>query len=153
MHATKPTNLKTNLSIALLVLSLAIVVGLAELLTPVIERWVKITGLPKTIVGITIAMLVLLPKGYAAVRAAKSNRLQSSLNLALGSALASIGFSIPAIAAISIFFNIPLSLGISDINITLMYLTLFIGSLTLVIGRTTLLQGAVHLIIFLCIYF
>jgi len=147
-HAPKPSNFKTAVSCALLLVSLIVVVGLAELLSPAIEAGVKAAGAPKTIVGIAIAMLVLLPEGFAAVRAARANRLQSSLNLALGSALASIGLSIPAIAAIAIYFNLPLSLGISNLNITLMYLTFFIGALTLAIGRTTLLQGVVHLIIF-----
>ena len=147
-HAPKPSNLKTAVSVALLIVSLIVVVGLAELLSPAIEAGVKAAGAPKTIVGIAIAMLVLLPEGFAAVRAAKANRLQSSLNLALGSALASIGLSIPAIAAIAIYFNLPLSLGISSLNMTLMYLTFFVGALTLAIGRTTRLQGVVHLIIF-----
>ena len=147
-HAPKPSNLKTAVSVALLIGSLIVVVGLAELLSPAIEAGVKAAGAPKTIVGIAIAMLVLLPEGYAAVRAAKANRLQSSLNLALGSALASIGLSIPTIAAIAIYFQLPLSLGISTLNMTLMYLTFFIGGMTLAIGRTTLLQGVVHLIIF-----
>jgi Ca2+:H+ antiporter len=147
-HADKPSNLKTAVSGLLLVLSLIVVVGLAELLSPAIEAGVEAAGAPKTIVGIAIALLVLLPEGFAAVRAARANRLQSSLNLALGSALASIGLSIPAIAAIAIFFDLPLSLGISNLNMTLMYLSFFIGALTLAIGRTTLLQGVVHLIIF-----
>ena len=149
IHAPKPSNLKTAVSGVLLILSLIIVVGLAELLSPAIERGVAAAGAPKTIVGIAIALLVLMPEGFAAVRAAKANRLQSSLNLALGSALASIGLTIPTVAAIAIFFNLPLSLGISDLNMTLMYLSFFIGALTLAIGRTTLLQGIVHIIIFL----
>lgn len=148
MHARKPSNLKTAISTFLLIPSLIIVVGLAELLSPAIERGVAAVGAPKTIVGIAIALLVLMPEGFAAVRAAKANRLQSSLNLALGSALASIGLTIPAVAAIAILFNLPLSLGISNLNIVLMYLSLFIGGLTLAIGRTTLLQGIVHIIIF-----
>jgi len=147
-HAHKPSNLKTAVSGGLLVLSLIVVVGLAELLSPAIEAGVEAAGAPKTIVGIAIALLVLLPEGFAAVRAARANRLQSSLNLALGSGLASIGLSIPAIAAIAIIFDLPLSLGISNLNMTLMYLSFFIGALTLAIGRTTLLQGVVHLIIF-----
>ena len=147
-HAQKPSNLKTAISGALLLLSLLVVVGLAELLSPAIEAGVKAAGAPKTIVGIAIALLVLMPEGYAAVRAARANRLQSSLNLALGSALASIGLTIPTVAAIAIFFNLPLSLGISSLNMTLMYLSFFIGALTLAIGRTALLQGIVHLIIF-----
>jgi len=148
-HADKPSNLKTSISVALLLISLAIVVGLAEALNPAIEAGVKAAGVPKTVVGIAIAMLVLMPEAYAAVRAARANRLQSSLNLALGSALASIGLTIPTVAAIAIIYNLPLSLGISSLNMTLMYLSFFIGALTLAIGRTTLLQGVVHLIIFL----
>lgn len=147
-HADKPSNLKTGVSLFFLLVSLAIVVGLAEALNPAIEAGVKAAGAPKTVVGIAIAMLVLLPEGYAAVRAARANRLQSSLNLALGSALASIGLTIPTVAVFAIFFNLPLSLGISNLNMTLMYLSFFIGALTLAIGRTTLLQGVVHLIIF-----
>ena len=147
-HADKPSNLKTTISVLLLLVSLVVVVGLAEALNPAIEAGVKAAGAPKTIVGIAIAMLVLMPEGYAAVRTARANRLQSSLNLALGSALASIGLTIPTVAAIAIFFNLPLSLGISSLNMTLMYLSFFIGALTLAIGRTTLLQGVVHLIIF-----
>ena len=148
VHAAQPSNLKTAVSCFLLLISLVAVVGLAEALSPAIEAGVKAAGAPKTIVGIAIALLVLMPEGYAAVRAARANRLQSSLNLALGSALASIGLSIPTVAAIAIFFNLPLSLGISDLNMVLMYLSLFIGALTLAIGRTTMLQGVVHLIIF-----
>ena len=147
-HADKPSNLKTLISCALLLVSLVAVVGLAEALSPAIESGVKAIGAPKTIVGIAIALLVLLPEGYAAVRAARANRLQSSLNLALGSALASIGLTIPTVAAIAIFFHLDLSLGISSLNIVLLYLSLFIGGLTLAIGRTTLLQGVLHLFIF-----
>jgi Ca2+:H+ antiporter len=147
-HADKPSNLKTAVSAVLLLISLIVVVGLAEALNPAIEAGVKAAGAPKTVVGIAIAMLVLLPEGYAAVRAARANRLQGSLNLALGSALASIGLTIPTVAIIAIIFNLPLSLGISSLNMTLMYLSFFIGALTLAIGRTTLLQGVVHLIIF-----
>ncbi|AGG32900.1 Sodium/calcium exchanger membrane region [beta proteobacterium CB] len=148
IHADEPSNLKTAVSIFLLLLSLVVVVGLAEALNPAIEAGVKAAGAPKTVVGIAIAMLVLLPEGYAALRAARANRLQSSLNLALGSALASIGLTIPTVAAFAILFDLPISLGISSLNMTLMYLSFFIGGLTLAIGRTTLLQGVVHLIVF-----
>ena len=148
VHAEKPSNLKTTVSVFLLIASLVTVVGLAEILNPVIEAGVKAMGAPKTIIGIAIALLVLLPEGYAAVRAARANRLQSSLNLALGSALASIGLTIPAVATIAIVFHLPLSLGISSLNMVFLFLSLFIGGLTLAIGRTTMLQGMVHLIIF-----
>ena len=133
---------------ALLFSSLIAVVALAKLLSPTIEAVVSAAGAPKAVVGIAIAILVLLPESFAALRAARANRLQSSLNLALGSALASIGLTIPAVAAISIAFELPLSLGISNLNMILLYLSLFIGGLTLAIGRTTLLQGVVHIIIF-----
>jgi Ca2+:H+ antiporter len=87
VHADKPSNLKSLASIFLLLTSLLIVVGLAEALNPAIESAVNTAGAPKTVVGIAIGMLVLMPEGYAAVPVAKANRLQSSLNLALGSAL------------------------------------------------------------------
>ena len=148
LHAEKPSNLKTMASGALLFISLSAVVALAKLLSPTIEAVVSAAGAPKAVVGIAIAILVLLPESFAALRAARTNRLQSSLNLALGSALASIGLTIPAVAAISIAFELPLSLGISNLNMILLYLSLFIGGLTLAIGRTTLLQGVVHIIIF-----
>lgn len=147
-HALKPSNTKTVVSGILLFASLVAVVALAKLLSPTIEAAVQAAGAPKAVVGIAIAMLVLLPESFAALRAARANRLQSSLNLALGSALASIGLTIPAVAAIAIFFDMPLTLGISNLNMILMYLSFFIGALTLAIGRTTLLQGVVHLIIF-----
>lgn len=148
VHAPKPSNMKTLVSSGLLLISLVAVVGLAKALSPAIEAGVKAAGAPKTIVGIAIALLVLLPESYAAVRASRANRLQSSLNLALGSALASIGLTIPTVAAIAIIFDLQLSLGISSLNMVLMYLSFFIGALTLAIGRTTLVQGVVHLIIF-----
>jgi Ca2+:H+ antiporter len=148
IHADKPSNLKTVMSCILLLVCLVIVVALAKALSPAIEAGVKAADAPKTIVGIAIALLVLLPEGYAAVRAATANRFQSSLNLALGSGLASIGLTIPTVAVIAILLDLPISLGISDLNMVLLYLSLFIGALTLAIGRTTLLQGVVHLIIF-----
>ncbi len=148
VHAPKPSYITTLVSSGLLLVSLVAVVGLAKALSPAIEAGVKAAGAPKTIVGIAIALLVLLPESYAAVRASRANRLQSSLNLALGSALASIGLTIPTVAAIAIIFDLQLSLGISSLNMVLMYLSFFIGALTLAIGRTTLVQGVVHLIIF-----
>lgn len=148
VHAPKPSSTKTLISAGLLLVSLVTVVGLAKALSPAIEAGVKAIGAPKTVVGIAIALLVLLPESFAAVRASRANRLQSSLNLALGSALASIGLTIPTVAAIAIIFDLQLSLGISSLNMVLMYLSFFIGALTLAIGRTTLVQGVVHLIIF-----
>ena len=94
------------------------------------------------------ALLVLLPESFAAVRAALANRLQTSFNLALGSALASIGLTIPVVATVSIVFALPLSLGLGPIELVLLTLTLGVSILTLATGRSTVLQGVVHLVIF-----
>ena len=103
---------------------------------------------PKAVVGVVIAMLMLLPEGLAALRAARANQLQTSLNLALGSALASIGLTIPAVAIVSIVLHQPLELGLDLKDEVLLVLTVFVGVITLGTGRTTVLQGIVHLVIF-----
>jgi Ca2+:H+ antiporter len=90
---------------------------------------------------------VLLPEAVTAVKAARADRLQTSLNLALGSAIASIGLTIPAVAAVSIYFGQQLTLGLEPKEEVLLVLTLFLGVVTLGTGRTTVLQGAVHLTI------
>ncbi|MFZ0057339.1 MAG: ionic transporter y4hA, partial [Pseudolabrys sp.] len=97
---------------------------------------------------IIIAALVLLPESLAAVRAALGNRLQTSLNLALGSALATIGLTIPAVAVVSIMLQQPLELGLDAKDQVLLAVTLLLGMITLGTGRTTVLQGIVHLVIF-----
>lgn len=147
-HAEPPSRNKTIWSAILLFIALIFVVGLAKALSPSIEGGVKALGAPKTIVGIVIAALVLMPESVAALRAARANRLQTSFNLALGSALASIGLTIPTVAIISIYFGLPLSLGIGPVNMVLLILTIFVGLITLALGKTTILQGIVHLIIF-----
>ena len=147
-HAEPPSRNKTIWSAVLLFIALIFVVGLAKALSPSIEAGVKALGAPNTIVGIVIAALVLMPESVAALRAARANRLQTSFNLALGSALASIGLTIPTVAIISIYFGLPLSLGIGPVNMVLLILTLFVGLITLALGKTTILQGIVHLIIF-----
>ena len=112
------------------------------------EFGIAYLGVPKAVVGIVIATLVLLPEALAAVRAALGNRLQTSLNLALGSALATIGLTIPAVAAVSIMLRQPLELGLGAKDQVLLMLTLLLGVITLGTGRTTVLQGIVHLVIF-----
>jgi Ca2+:H+ antiporter len=105
-------------------------------------------GLPKAFVGVVIALIVLMPEGLAAIKSALRNRLQNSINLALGSAIASIGLTIPTVALVSIVLNRQIALGVSQTDMTLLILTLYISALTLGTGRTTVLQGAVHLVIF-----
>jgi Ca2+:H+ antiporter len=148
-HAALPPSGRVALtSLLLLFLSLVAVVLLAKLLSPAVERGVLSIGAPAATVGIVIAALVLLPEGLAAVSAARANRLQTSMNLALGSALASIGLTIPTVAAVFIWTGRPLMLGIGGMETVLLALTLFVSALTLSTGRTTVLQGAVHLSLF-----
>jgi Ca2+:H+ antiporter len=148
VHAARPSNRTAIASAILLVVALVAVVGLAKSLTPTIESAVARVDVPKAVVGIIIAALVLLPEGLAALRAARANRLQTSLNLALGSALASIGLTIPAVAVVSIVLDQPLELGLGAKDQVLLALTLLVGVITLGTGRTTVLQGIVHLVIF-----
>jgi Ca2+:H+ antiporter len=147
VHADPPSNRQTSLSAALLIACLVAVVLLAKTLAPPIESAVDALGAPRTVVGVIIAALVLLPESVAAVRAALANRLQTSLNLGLGSALATIGLSIPAVAALSLWVQLPIALGLDSKNVILLFLTLIVATLSLSTGRTTILQGAVHLVI------
>ena len=147
-HAPPPSGRTAAISAVLLLVALVAVVGLAKAITPIVEIGVDRLEVPKAVVGIVIAGLVLLPEGLAAVRAARANRLQTSLNLALGSALASIGLTIPTVAVVSIFLQQPLELGLGAKDQVLLALTLLVGVLTLGTGRTTVLQGIVHLVIF-----
>ena len=147
-HAAPPDGLTTSLSIVFLLISLVAVVVLAEFLAPGIEAGVDKMGAPKSLVGIIIAMVVLLPEGLSALNASNQNQLQSSLNLALGSALASIGLTIPTVAFVALYKGIPLTLGIDTKSTVLFLLSLFIILLSLRTGRTTILQGVVLLIIF-----
>jgi len=148
VHANPPSNLTAVISGGLLLAALIAVVGLAKSLTPTIEIGVRQLEVPKAVVGIIIAGLVLMPEGLAALRAARANRLQTSLNLALGSALASIGLTIPTVAFVSVALHQPIELGLSQKDQVLLALTLFIGVITLGTGRTTVLQGVVHLAVF-----
>jgi Ca2+:H+ antiporter len=145
---TPPSAGALAVSVVFLLLSLAAVVIIAEGLSPLVETAVGAAGLPAAFVGVVIASVVLLPEGLAAYRAARSNRLQRSLNLALGSALASIGLTIPAVAAVSVVIGAPLGLGLEAEHVTLLVLALFVSVLTLATGRTTVLQGGVHLVVF-----
>ncbi|MCF3933398.1 ionic transporter y4hA [Acuticoccus sp. M5D2P5] len=136
-------------SAGLLLVSLVSVVLLAKTLSPAVEHGVSAAGLPEAFVGVIIAAVVLMPEGLSAFRAAKADKLQGSLNLALGSALASIGLTIPAVGLVSILLDIDLVLGLEGEHEVLLALTLFASIVTLGTGRTTVLQGGVHLTIFL----
>jgi Ca2+:H+ antiporter len=146
-HAEPPTNRTALLSLGLLVLALISVVGLAKVESPAIETGVAAAGFPQSFVGVVIALLVLLPETLAAVRAARRDRIQTSLNLALGSAMASIGLTIPVIAIASIWLSGPLTLGLGPTQMVLLGLTVVVSVLTVVPGRATRLQGGVHLVL------
>lgn len=153
VHAAPPGNVQAWLAFALLVVALVGVVLLAKQLSPTLEAAVLGAGLPLTLVGIMIAALVLGPESLAAVKAARRNRLQNSLNLALGSALATIGLTIPTVAILSIVMDWKLSLGIDAKSMTLLALSLIVSALSLGTGRTTILPGVVHIVIFLAYLF
>ncbi len=144
----RPTTRTTRISLLMLALALIGVVGLAKGVSPTIESGVDAAGLPHAVVGVIIALLVLLPETIAALRAARRDRVQISLNLALGSAMASIGLTIPAVAVASLWLSGPLVLGLSATHMVLLALTVAVGTLTVVPGRATPLQGGVHLVLF-----
>jgi Ca2+:H+ antiporter len=147
-HAAPPGTPVATLSAVLLLACLGAVVLLAKKLSPTIEATVDAAGAPKAVVGIIIAAIVLLPECLAALKAARFNRLQTSLNLALGSALAAIGLTIPAVALIALTTGQALVLGLDPKGMVLLALSLLVATLSLGTGRTTTLQGAVHLVIF-----
>lgn len=148
LEEARPGDRLVAASLALLFVSLVGVILLAKTLSPAVDRAVEAAGLPDACVGIVIAAVVLLPEGMAAYRAALANRLQISLNLALGSALASIGLTIPAVTVVSLALGVPLALGLQAPHIVLLVLSLFAATITLATGRTTVLQGGVHMVIF-----
>jgi Ca2+:H+ antiporter len=152
-HTAQPSNRVTASSAVLLMMCLAAVVLLAKKLAPSLEAAVLKMGAPEALVGVIIAGIVLLPEGLAALRAARSNHLQTSLNLALGSALASIGLTIPAVSFVSLYMNSRLRLGIDAKSSVLLLLSLFVAVLVLRTGRTIILHGVVLLTIFVVYLF
>ena len=148
VHAEPPTTRATWASFGWLLVSLVTVVGLAKMLSPTIERAVEAANAPRAVVGIVIAALVLLPETWAAVRAARANRLQSSMNLAIGSALACIGLTVPVVVVASAVFGLPLVLRLEPKDIAMLMITFLVSAVTLGAGRTYLMQGAVHLVLF-----
>lgn len=147
-HAPPPTTRTALAALGLLIVSLVAVVGLAKTLSPAIGAGVEAAGIPESFIGVVIALLVLLPEGLSATRAALRNRLQTSLNLGIGSAIASIGLTIPVIAVASIWLPGPLVLGLGPVQIVLFAVTVAVSILTVIPGRTTRLQGLVHLALF-----
>ena len=152
-HAEPPTTREAWISFGLLVLALVSVVGLAKVLSPSIEAAVEAAGAPRAVVGIVIAMLVLLPESWAAARAARADRLQSSMNLSIGSALACIGLTIPVVALAALAYDLPLVLGLGAKDLVLLAVTFLVSAFTLGTGRTHMMQGAIHLVMFAAFVF
>jgi Ca2+:H+ antiporter len=146
-HAEPPTMRETWISLVLLAAALVAVVGLAKVESHPLEKAVADAGLPHQFVGVVIATLVLLPEAISAVRAAARDRVQVSFNLAYGSAIASIGLTIPVIALAKIWIDDPLSLGLAPTQLVLLVLSAVVGVLTVVPGRSKPLQGALHLVL------
>nr|NLI50898.1 ionic transporter y4hA [Propionibacterium sp.] len=147
VHAETPTLKAALTSLGFLLGALVAVVGLAKILSPAIEGGVAGAGLPASFVGVVIALLVLLPETLAAARNAARNRLQISLNLAYGSALASIGLTIPVLALATLWLPVRLELGLGPVHLVLLALSVVVSTLTLFTGRATRMEGAVHLAI------
>lgn len=147
-HAAPPSTGLALASLALLLVSLVGVVGLAKLLSPTIEQAVRYAGMPHAVVGIVIAFIVLMPETLSALHAARVGRLQTSMNLALGSALATIGLTIPAVVVTSLVLDLQLIFGLPPKEMVLLALTLLLTSMTVAGGRATVLQGVVHLVVF-----
>jgi Ca2+:H+ antiporter len=147
-HASPPSLRQALVSFVLLVVALVSVVGLAKVLSHPLEELVEAFHLPRGVVGIVVAMVVLLPETWAAIRAAHANRLQSSMNLAIGSALATIGLTVPVVVACATAYGLPLVLGLEPKDIVLLATALLVSVVTLGTGRTSMMQGAVHLVLF-----
>jgi Ca2+:H+ antiporter len=146
-HAEPPSVREAWLSLVLLLAALVSVVGLAKLLAPTIESSIGVLGLPYAMVGVVIALLVLAPESLAALNNARRDRVQICLNLAYGSAMASIGLTIPVIAIAIIWLPGPLALGLEPMQIVLLTISVIVSTLTLAQGRAVALQGVVHLVL------
>lgn len=144
-HAAPPTPRATLVALALLLASLVAVVLMAKALTPAVTAGLGVLGAPVAAVGVVIAALILMPESVAALRAARANRLQTALNLALGSVLACIGLTVPIVIAVTLVTGQPVILGLSPSGTVMLAMTFVVSVLTLGAGRTTVLQGAVHL--------
>lgn len=146
-HASPPSTRAAWVSLGLLVLALVAVVGLAKVCSPALESAVASAGLPHSFVGVLIALLVLAPETLAAVKSAGRDRTQTSLNLAYGSAMASIGLTIPALALATVWLDAPLHLGLGSLHLALLAVTAVVSVLTVVPGRATRLHGGVHVVL------
>lgn len=134
-------------SIVQLVIALTAIVLLAKSFSVSLEKGVQGIGAPQGVVGLVVALLVLLPESFAAVAAARNNQLQKSLNLALGSSLATIGLTIPTVGVASILLGQKLELGLDQREVVMIVLTFAVSIVTFRSERTNILSGFVHLVL------
>ncbi len=152
-YAKVPIKKDFKRSVTLLLIALVAIIGLAKVISPSGEGVVIAAGLPLFIVAVVVALVVLAPESLAAVRSAKRGDLQTSFNLAYGSALASIGLTIPALAIVSNIINIELQLGLNSVELVLLALTFVVSVVTVSSHRVTFFQGGLHLVIFFSFLF
>ena len=143
----RPANRMALIALAMLAVALVAVVLLAKAVSPFILRGVTALGAPEALVGVIVAAIVLLPEAATALRAAVQDKLQTSINLALGSAVASIGLTVPTVAAIAWWTGVPLALGVDPLGAVLLTLSFIMAIITYGTGRASLLSGIVHLIL------
>jgi Ca2+:H+ antiporter len=152
-HAGPPSRRAALISLGVLVVALVDVVGLAKIESKPIEHAVDAVGAPQSAVGVVIALLVLMPETLAAVRNAERGRVQISLNLAYGSAMASIGLTIPTIAVATIWLEPPLVLGLGATQIVLLAITVVVGALSAPLGGATVQTSGIRLVLFAAFLF
>jgi Ca2+:H+ antiporter len=133
----------------MLVLTLLPIILLSKRVAKLVDFGILEVGAPAALGGVLIALLILTPESMAAVKAAMENRLQRCVNLLLGSALASIGMTVPAVLAIGLIIGEPVPLGLDDVSLIMLLLTLMVSTMTFAGSRTSILQGAVHMVLFL----
>jgi Ca2+:H+ antiporter len=153
VHATNLSSGQFVLSIVLMTACLAAVVLLAKSLSPALDQFIDRIGAPQELAGVIIAAVILVPEGLSAYKASTKNQLQKSLNLSLGSALASISLTMPVVSIYAVLTGTPISLGIDPKDMIILFLALLIVILALKTGRTTILQGIILLVIFLVYLF
>lgn len=149
----RTSNRTLGMSIALLLVSLLAVVLLAKKFSLVVDFATVKIGAPPAFAGVLVALLILLPESVAAIAAVRRNDLQKSINLALGSSLATIGLTIPAVAVAAYALDKQLVLGVAPQEVVLLALTFLVSMLTFVTGRTNIMFGLVHLVIFVVFVF
>jgi Ca2+:H+ antiporter len=133
----------------MLFLTMVPIIGLSKYLAVIVEQGISELNVPTAFGGILIAVLILAPESIAALEAALANRLQRSINLCLGSALATLALTVPFVLTIGLVTGHTINLGLSGDNAILLMLTILVSMLTFGGGRTNMLQGAVHLLLFL----